>query len=169
MDIVYCPRRHCQYPVTRDPDDNMARCPVCQYAFCVHCKMVYHGIEPCKISSGMRLNLIAIYITNSLLFYSVLNTKSLEFLLYTININLCHVLILLAEKQRLLKEYQSASNEKKAEMEKYYGKKQLQTLIENVMSENWINDNSHNCPHCKTAIEVRDQTYLTDIRLRKNN
>lgn len=79
------------------------------------------------------------------------------------------MLILIAEKQRLLKEYQSASNEKKAEMEKYYGKKQLQTLIENVMSENWINDNSHNCPHCKTAIEVRNPTYLTDIRLRLCN
>ncbi|KYN38237.1 E3 ubiquitin-protein ligase RNF14 [Trachymyrmex septentrionalis] len=112
MDIVYCPRRHCQYPVTRDPDDNMARCPVCQYAFCIRCKMVYHGVEPCKISS--------------------------------------------AEKQRLLNEYQSASNEKKAEMEKHYGKRQLQTMLENTMSENWINDNSHNCPHCKTAIEKSD-------------
>lgn len=39
-------------------------------------------------------------------------------------------------------------------MEKRYGKRQLQTMIENAMSENWINDNSHNCPHCKTAIEV---------------
>ncbi|XP_018368965.1 PREDICTED: E3 ubiquitin-protein ligase RNF14-like [Trachymyrmex cornetzi] len=112
MDIVYCPRRHCQYPVTRDPDDNMARCPVCQYAFCIRCKMVYHGVEPCKISS--------------------------------------------AEKQRLLNEYQSASNEKKVEMEKHYGKRQLQTMLENIMSENWINDNSHNCPHCKTAIEKSD-------------
>ncbi|KAL0101551.1 hypothetical protein PUN28_018994 [Cardiocondyla obscurior] len=112
MDIIYCPRRHCQYPVTCDPDDNMARCPVCQYAFCVLCKMVYHGIEPCKISS--------------------------------------------AEKQKLLKEYQSASIERKAEMEKHYGKKQLQTILENIMSENWINDNSHNCPHCKTAIEKSD-------------
>lgn len=74
-----------------------------------------------------------------------------------------HVLVsLIAEKQRLLKEYQSASNEKKAEMEKYYGKKQLQTMIENVMSENWIQDNSHNCPHCKTAIEVQNQTYVID-------
>ncbi|XP_011151656.1 E3 ubiquitin-protein ligase RNF14 [Harpegnathos saltator] len=111
-DIVYCPRRHCQYPVTRDLNDQMAKCPVCQYAFCVRCKMVYHGVEPCKISS--------------------------------------------AEKQRLVNEYQSASNEKKAEMEQRYGKKQLQTLIENTMSENWINDNSHNCPHCKSAIEKSD-------------
>lgn len=62
--------------------------------------------------------------------------------------------LLIAEKQRLFNEYQSASNEKKAEMEKRYGKKQLQTMIENAMSENWINDNSRNCPHCKTAIEV---------------
>jgi len=58
MDIIYCPRRHCQYPVTCDPDDHMAKCPVCQYAFCVRCKMVYHGVEPCKISSGMRIILL---------------------------------------------------------------------------------------------------------------
>ncbi|KAH0948658.1 hypothetical protein HN011_002018 [Eciton burchellii] len=112
MDIVYCPRRHCQYPVTRDPEDNMAKCPVCQYAFCVRCKMVYHGIEPCKISSS--------------------------------------------QQQKLLSEYQSASTEKKAEMEQHYGKRQLQLIMENAMSENWINDNSHNCPHCKTAIEKSD-------------
>jgi len=44
-------------------------------------------------------------------------------------------------------------------MEKRYGKRQLQTMIENTMSENWINDNSHNCPHCKTAIEVLNSIY----------
>lgn len=51
-DIVYCPRPHCQYPVSREPDDRMANCPECQYAFCIYCKMVYHGIEPCKFKSG---------------------------------------------------------------------------------------------------------------------
>lgn len=52
-DIVYCPRRHCQYPVSRELNEQMANCPVCQYAFCVYCKMVYHGIEPCKVNSGI--------------------------------------------------------------------------------------------------------------------
>lgn len=53
MDIVYCPRRTCQYPVSREPDEEMANCPICRYAFCIHCRMVYHGIEPCKGYSGI--------------------------------------------------------------------------------------------------------------------
>lgn len=52
-DIIYCPRRRCQYPVTRNPDEQMAECPVCQYVFCVYCRMLYHGVEPCKVSLGM--------------------------------------------------------------------------------------------------------------------
>lgn len=77
MDIVYCPRRDCQYPVTRDPDDNMASCPVCQYAFCIRCKMVYHGVEPCKISSGIRLNFIDNFHNKlfTFLYHLVLNKK----------------------------------------------------------------------------------------------
>ncbi|XP_015187398.1 PREDICTED: E3 ubiquitin-protein ligase RNF14-like [Polistes dominula] len=60
-DIVYCPRRHCQYPVSRDPNEQMANCPVCQYAFCVYCKMVYHGIEPCKVASTEKQQLVNEY------------------------------------------------------------------------------------------------------------
>ncbi|KAK2580463.1 hypothetical protein KPH14_006205 [Odynerus spinipes] len=111
-DIVYCPRRHCQYPVSRELNEQMANCPVCQYAFCVYCKMVYHGIEPCKVNS--------------------------------------------AEKQQLVNEYQAASDDKKLKMEQRYGKKQLQILVENTMSENWITSNSHHCPHCNAAIEKSD-------------
>lgn len=54
-DIIYCPRRNCQYPVSCEPNEQMANCPICQYAFCVFCKMVYHGIEPCKLYSGITL------------------------------------------------------------------------------------------------------------------
>ncbi|KAI4476313.1 hypothetical protein M0804_013681 [Polistes exclamans] len=111
-DIVYCPRRHCQYPVSRDLNEGMANCPVCQYAFCVYCKMVYHGIEPCKVAS--------------------------------------------TEKQQLVNDYQAASDNEKLLMEKRYGKKQLQILVENTMSENWIKVNSQNCPHCCAAIEKSD-------------
>lgn len=51
-DIVYCPRPLCQYPVTREPEECMAMCPHCRYAFCIFCRMVYHGVEPCKFSAG---------------------------------------------------------------------------------------------------------------------
>ncbi|KZC14008.1 PREDICTED: E3 ubiquitin-protein ligase RNF14-like [Dufourea novaeangliae] len=112
MDIVYCPRRNCQYPVSREPNEQMANCPVCQYAFCIYCKMVYHGIEPCKVYS--------------------------------------------AETHDLVIEYQEASNDRKLQMEQRYGKKQLQTLVENIMSEDWIKTNSQKCPKCNAAIEKSD-------------
>ncbi|KAF7407221.1 hypothetical protein HZH66_001758 [Vespula vulgaris] len=111
-DIIYCPRRHCQYPVSRDLNEEMANCPACQYVFCVYCKMVYHGIEPCKVNS--------------------------------------------AEKQQLVKEYQAASDNTRLQMETKYGKRQLQMLVENTMSENWIDVNSRHCPRCNAAIEKSD-------------
>lgn len=52
-DIMVCPRSSCQYPVSREPDEKMAVCPECRYVFCVYCKMVYHGVEPCRFRSGM--------------------------------------------------------------------------------------------------------------------
>ncbi|XP_043584650.1 E3 ubiquitin-protein ligase RNF14-like isoform X2 [Bombus pyrosoma] len=111
-DIVYCPRRNCQYPVSREPNEQVANCPICQYAFCVYCKMVYHGIEPCKVYS--------------------------------------------AEIHKVVAEYQEAPDDKKQQMEQRYGKKQLQTLVENAMSENWIKSNSQKCPKCQAAIEKSD-------------
>lgn len=50
-DMLYCPRPACQYPVVLEPGEKMATCPSCTYAFCIYCKMVYHGIEPCRFRS----------------------------------------------------------------------------------------------------------------------
>lgn len=52
MDIIYCPRRSCQYPVTLEQDETMGRCPSCQYNFCIYCKMAFHGLEPCRLKTG---------------------------------------------------------------------------------------------------------------------
>uniref|UniRef100_A0A1B6EB56 RBR-type E3 ubiquitin transferase n=1 Tax=Clastoptera arizonana TaxID=38151 RepID=A0A1B6EB56_9HEMI len=53
-DIIYCPRAKCRYPSTKDEDGSMARCPICEYTFCVQCKMVYHGVEPCKFKAAEK-------------------------------------------------------------------------------------------------------------------
>lgn len=142
LDIVHCPRRQCQYPVSKEPNEKMARCPACSYVFCLLCKMVYHGIEPCKLSSGkFNLNII-----NKYLQYT--NYKENNFLNYII------LIYKLANKQELVNTYSEASPEVKLQLEKRYGKQQLTVLVENTMSENWIHNNSHNCPHCNAAIEV---------------
>lgn len=51
-DVVYCPRRVCQYPVSLEPEESMGRCPSCQFVFCIYCKMTYHGVEPCRLKTG---------------------------------------------------------------------------------------------------------------------
>ncbi|KAK6640236.1 hypothetical protein RUM44_011922 [Polyplax serrata] len=60
-DIIYCPRQLCQYPVSWEPHEKMASCPNCQYVFCVTCKMVYHGVEPCQFKSSDVRKLIDEY------------------------------------------------------------------------------------------------------------
>ncbi|XP_066600300.1 E3 ubiquitin-protein ligase RNF14-like [Prorops nasuta] len=111
-DILYCPRKNCQYPVSQEPNEDMASCPACQFTFCIYCKMVYHGIETCKVNS--------------------------------------------VEKQQLIKDYQSASKERREELEQRYGKKRMQMLVENSMTESWMNENSNKCPRCNAAIEKID-------------
>ncbi|XP_072002202.1 E3 ubiquitin-protein ligase RNF14-like isoform X1 [Engystomops pustulosus] len=50
-DVVYCPRPSCQTPVMQEPGGTMAICSVCQYAFCIICKMTFHGLSPCKVTA----------------------------------------------------------------------------------------------------------------------
>lgn len=51
VDVVYCPRPACQYPVSVDKESNFGNCPSCRYVFCILCQLVYHGLSPCKIKS----------------------------------------------------------------------------------------------------------------------
>lgn len=70
-----------------------------------------------------------------------------------------------AEILELVTEYQGASTERKQQLEQCYGKKQLQTLVENAMSENWIKNNSQKCPKCQAAIEVFTYMHTYSIYL----
>ncbi|KAK3099874.1 hypothetical protein FSP39_011069 [Pinctada imbricata] len=57
VDVMYCPRPSCQYPVLMEKDGNMGSCPACHYVFCVLCKLCYHGLSPCKIKAEGLKNL----------------------------------------------------------------------------------------------------------------
>lgn len=50
-DVVYCPRQSCTTAVMVEPDTTMGICPSCQYAFCTLCKLGYHGLSHCRVSS----------------------------------------------------------------------------------------------------------------------
>lgn len=54
-DIVYCPRKTCQYPVTYEREEQMARCAHCSYTFCTLCRMTYHGVERCRLKNSSGL------------------------------------------------------------------------------------------------------------------
>lgn len=45
-DIVRCPRRKCDSVCLVD-NDNLARCPICQYAFCPRCLRLSHPGQSC--------------------------------------------------------------------------------------------------------------------------
>ncbi|XP_059471240.1 E3 ubiquitin-protein ligase RNF14-like [Neocloeon triangulifer] len=109
MDIIYCPRKSCQYPVSVEQGETMGRCPSCQYVFCIYCKMAFHGLEPCRLKSD--------------------------------------------EQQRLIKEYTEGTVEEKTALELRYGRRQLQRLVDNALSEEWVTGNSQKCPHCNVSIE----------------
>lgn len=78
---------------------------------------------------------------------------------------LCYIYYFIAGTHQLVTEYQEAPDDKKLQMEQRYGKKQLLTLVENTMSENWIKTNSQKCPKCKAAIEVLKIYLYTCLRI----
>lgn len=51
-DLTYCPRLQCQRPVVVDPVLPMAQCASCCFVFCLFCRMVYHGVQPCRLKPG---------------------------------------------------------------------------------------------------------------------
>ncbi|KAK7867448.1 hypothetical protein R5R35_009759 [Gryllus longicercus] len=60
------------------------------------------------------------------------------------------------DKAKLVKEYLSATGSHKRDLEKRYGKRPLQVLVNNVMSQQWIDANSKPCPNCNANIEKFD-------------
>ncbi|XP_063302239.1 E3 ubiquitin-protein ligase RNF14-like [Pelobates fuscus] len=61
-DVVYCPRPSCRTPVLQEPGSNMTICHNCQYAFCMFCKMTYHGVSKCKLKGEKLLKVCAEYL-----------------------------------------------------------------------------------------------------------
>ncbi|ODM94659.1 E3 ubiquitin-protein ligase RNF14, partial [Orchesella cincta] len=51
-DVTYCPRPKCHNPVICETNEKCALCTACGYTFCSTCKMVYHGVEPCRFKDA---------------------------------------------------------------------------------------------------------------------
>lgn len=111
-DLTYCPRLQCQRPVVLDPGLSMAQCASCHFVFCLYCRMVYHGVQPCRLKPG--------------------------------------------EQRAIRDEYLSATPAGKQAMEKRYGKRTLQLLVDESLTQDWMQQNSKKCPHCSISIEKQD-------------
>ncbi|KAL1447610.1 hypothetical protein MTO96_028421 [Rhipicephalus appendiculatus] len=61
-----------------------------------------------------------------------------------------------AGKRALRDEYVSATPAVKREMEKRHGKRTLQFLVDESLTEDWMQENSKKCPHCGISTEKLD-------------
>jgi hypothetical protein len=68
---------------------------------------------------------------------------------------LIFILFVAEEQLKLVNEYNTGSDEARSLLERRYGRKQLQRLVDTVLSEQWVSTNSQNCPKCNVSIEVR--------------
>ncbi|KAL4230632.1 E3 ubiquitin-protein ligase rnf14 [Mactra antiquata] len=50
-DVTFCPRPNCQSPVLMEREANLATCCVCNFPFCTLCRLVYHGLSPCRLKA----------------------------------------------------------------------------------------------------------------------
>ena len=57
------------------------------------------------------------------------------------------------EKVMLIQEYLDCSDERRADLEKRYGRKQLRNFADTYMSEMYLKESAKKCPNCQTPIE----------------
>nr|XP_037276940.1 E3 ubiquitin-protein ligase RNF14-like isoform X2 [Rhipicephalus microplus] len=60
------------------------------------------------------------------------------------------------EQRAIRDEYLSATPAGKQAMEKRYGKRTLQLLVDESLTQDWMQENSKKCPHCSISIEKQD-------------
>ena len=58
--------------------------------------------------------------------------------------------------RKLHEEYTTASSEEKELLEKRFGKRRLQQMVDEVVSEKWLYSNAKQCPSCKASIQKID-------------
>ncbi|CAN8006914.1 unnamed protein product [Ixodes hexagonus] len=111
-DLTHCPRLQCQQAVVTEPDLPMAQCPSCHFVFCLYCRMVYHGVQPCRLKPG--------------------------------------------EQRAIRDQYLNGSAAEKRQMEKRYGRRTLQLVVDESLSQDWMQEHSKKCPQCGVSIEKQD-------------
>ena len=150
-DITTCPRITCRQPVlvSDDPKDKLGECGSCGYAFCKHCKLLYHGVERClSVQAEARL-LCRKYVSCS--------KKDREYL----EVKYGKEKFMTGEVfEEMYRKYVDGTESERKLLEKACGKRTFQEKLafqrreEARFSRNWIQSNTKACPRCETQIEV---------------
>ena len=57
------------------------------------------------------------------------------------------------EKRQLIQEYMSADANRKNDLEKRYGRIQMQRMVDTLLDDQYLRDNACKCPNCNTFIQ----------------
>ena len=57
------------------------------------------------------------------------------------------------EKRQLIQEYMSADANRKRDLEKRYGRIQLQRMVDTLLDDQYLKENASKCPNCNTFIQ----------------
>ena len=60
--------------------------------------------------------------------------------------------------KQLRDEYTSADDSHKKWMEQRYGRKNIEKLIEDAFTQEWLTDNAKKCPQCSAHIQVQSHS-----------
>ncbi|XP_053287392.1 E3 ubiquitin-protein ligase RNF14 [Pleuronectes platessa] len=129
-DVTYCPQRSCGSPVIVEKSHAAALCSVCRFPFCVRCRKTYHGAADCQENTTMK--------------------KLMETDLQEGKVDVPQS----QEGMRALSDdYTSGSEERRRLLQSRYGRRMLQVVLPEFLSEDWVVFNSKSCPHCFCKIE----------------
>lgn len=67
---------------------------------------------------------------------------------------ICNLVYVIADMKEVFRKYTEGTPAEKKALLNAYGKKQLGLLVDNILSEQWVQKESKPCPHCKVPIEV---------------
>lgn len=54
-DIIECAREGCNAPIIVEGNNGVATCGICSFTFCLTCRRVSHGINPCETQNTAKL------------------------------------------------------------------------------------------------------------------
>ncbi|XP_031754662.1 E3 ubiquitin-protein ligase RNF14 isoform X6 [Xenopus tropicalis] len=150
-DVVYCPLLNCQTPVMLEPGGTMGICSNCNYAFCTLCKMVYHGVAGCNITTEKLVEEDLEEDQDEKLFEEDLEEDQDEKLVEE-DLEEDHD-VFTPEKLILVREeYLEADAAGKKLLEKRYGKHKILKAVERKSTE-WLETNTQQCPNCNASIQ----------------